>query len=176
VEQIDYGNMGLGMGMSLDEDVLLGENEVLTPRQKDQLEKSLKTGGASTPSRDGADTPNTEKFIEHQQQLGGNKGFIHDLTAANFTKKYPLDRSKNIPANSDSRNLQMHPSNNTYPNMPSGEPIDTSPQFNSQNSFEERKNNEEEGMNDRDNNYWEREQEHQNLRDSNSRWDGQHTE
>jgi hypothetical protein len=36
----------------------LEENEVLTPRRQEQLDKeSKKTSGASTPSRDGADTP-----------------------------------------------------------------------------------------------------------------------
>lgn len=54
-----------------EEDVLLGENEILTPRRQEQLEnESKKTSGASTPSRDGADTPTRKNFNKHQQQLG----------------------------------------------------------------------------------------------------------
>lgn len=79
-----------------EEDVLLGENEVLTPRRQEQLEnESKKTSGASTPSRDGADTPTRKNFNEHQQQFGDKKGFIHDLTSSNPTRKYPIDRRDN---------------------------------------------------------------------------------
>lgn len=138
------------MGGNHDEDVLLGEHEVSTPRRKDQLEnESKKTSGASTPSRDGADTPTRKKFNEHQQQLGENKGFIHDLTATNISRKYPIDRPRGAAEG------RAH-GNNTYPPFSDTEPV----QINSQNSIEGE-------TVDRDNNYYEREQ----HRESKSRWD-----
>ena len=169
-DQRNYGSMGLGIGGSYDEDVVLDEHEVSTPRRKDQLEnESKKTSGASTPSRDGADTPRRKNDL---QQLGENKGFIHDLTASNVSRKYPIEKIRGNPQNSDNGiNMTMHASNNTYSQMPFGDQMESAPQFNSQNSYEERKNNEGEMQNDRDNNYWEREQEQQHVRDSKNRWD-----
>ena len=91
VNQRNYGNLGANIGTNYDEDVLLGENEVNTPRRQEQLEnESKKTSGASTPSRDGADTPTRKNFNDHQQQLEENKGFIHDLTTSNMNRKYPI--------------------------------------------------------------------------------------
>mmetsp|Transcript_14833 Transcript_14833/g.14719 ORF Transcript_14833/g.14719 Transcript_14833/m.14719 type:complete len:470 (-) Transcript_14833:34-1443(-) len=167
-DQRNHGPKNRVVGGNHEEDVLLGENEVSTPRRKDQFENdSKKTSGASTPSRDGADTPTRKKFNEHQQQLGENKGFIHDLTAANISRKYPIDRPRGAQNAENSRNT--HSSNNIYPQVPFGEQMEP-PQFNSQNSFEDRKNNEGDILNDRDNNYYEREREQQ-FRDSASRWE-----
>ena len=52
-----------------------------TPRKRDEFEEeSKKTDGASTPSRNGADTPTRKEFIDHQQRMDGLNGTIHDLT------------------------------------------------------------------------------------------------
>lgn len=111
------------------------DNEVSTPRRNEQLEnESKKTSGASTPSRDGADTPTRKNFNEHQQQLGDKKGFIHDLTASNFNRKYPIDRARGNPGNEHSRNP-----NNTYSQLPMGEHLDFAQQpLAAQNSYDER--------------------------------------
>lgn len=157
----------LNRGANFEEDVLLGENEVLTPRRQEQFENdSKKTSGASTPSRDGADTPTRKNFNEHQQQLGENKGFIHDLTDANINRKYPIEKKRSKPHNNDiSRNAAMMPSNNTYSQL--NEQIDLAQPLSSQNSYDERDHrrgnyggmdHEREYQNYQDNNYWEREQ------------------
>jgi hypothetical protein len=76
------------------DEAYVGEGEVFTPRRHDQLEnESKKTSGASTPSRDGADTPTRKNFNEQQKQLGDKQGFIHDLTSSNMNRKYEIDRN-----------------------------------------------------------------------------------
>lgn len=36
-------------------------------------------------------------FNLHEQQLAKNKGFIHDLTAGNTNRKYPIDPQRTAP-------------------------------------------------------------------------------
>lgn len=180
-DQRNYPNIGLDGRGNFDEDVLLGENEISTPRRQEQLEnESKKTSGASTPSRDGADTPTRKNFNEHQQQLGENTSFIHDLTASNVSRKYPIDRKRVNPHASDSgRNVNTMPSNNTFTQMSLGDQMEFGQPLGSQNSYDEREGRrghynagrqevdyEGEYQNYQDNNYWEREQEQQHVRES----------
>jgi hypothetical protein len=108
-DQNERNFQNLSLGQNYEEDVLLGEHEISTPRRQEQLEnESKKTSGASTPSRDGADTPTRKNFNDQQTM---NTGFIHDLTATNANRKYPIDRMSS--QNSEGRGR----SNNTYPQM-----------------------------------------------------------
>lgn len=139
-----------------------------------------KTSGASTPSRDGANTPTRKNFNDVQQQLGENKGIIHDLTA-NINRKYPIDRLRANPASNDSgRNTCFNSSNNTFPQFAVGDQIDMNqPNLGVQNSYDERDNRrqnfgtggseqeyETEFQNFQDNNYWEREHEQPPAREN----------
>ena len=66
----NFPGITMNRGGNIEEDVVLEENELLTPRRQEQLEnESKKTSGASTPSRDGANTPTRKNFNDVQDIL-----------------------------------------------------------------------------------------------------------
>ena len=129
------------------------------------------------------DPPCLGGYDDVQQQLGENKGVIHDLTA-NINRKYPIDRLRANATNNDSgRNTGSNPSNNTFSQLATSDQTDFNQQnLGMQNSYDEREGRrlnlgsgrqeqdyEAEFQNFQDNNYWEREHEQPPAREGKSK-------
>lgn len=106
-------------------------------------------------------------FNEHQQNLSKNGGFIHDLTAGNTNRKYPIDLHRANMNAEGQRNAGGMPTHSSFPQMPYGERMDFPYSGDAQNSFEDLDSRrvpshagrqEVDQDDNQDSSYWEREQ------------------